>query len=78
MNSQMSRDIGFEDDQFFNYSYGRYFSKDVLVLCSTLLIAGISYLVIGLSDLSFMIVPGLLFIIIGFLSFLPIVKHFSF
>jgi hypothetical protein len=72
MNSKLSKQEIKEKEIFFNYSYGNYFSNGVLVLTSTLLIAGLFLLNKGINDLSILVLPGLIMTLSGISSFFPI------
>jgi hypothetical protein len=56
----------------FNYSYGRYYSKGVLVLSSILTIAGFFTISAGLHISLPFLFPGVLMATVGIISFFPI------
>ena len=72
MNSKLSQEHQYDDSNFFNYSYGRYFSNGVLVLTSIVFIVGLIFFVSGIHEFSPMILIGLILMALGFISYLPI------
>ena len=71
MSTQLSNEHSSKKEEFFNYSYGRYFSNGILVLTSVVLLAGLFLLSKGVSELSFLIAPGFILTVLGFAAYFP-------
>lgn len=72
MEKTLSNNIYEDKEKYFNYSYGRYFSNGVLVLTTLVMLIGIVFLFLNLEESYFLAFIGLIMIILGFSSYLPV------
>jgi len=72
MITTLSNEHQTNQEDLFNYSYGRYFSNGVLVLTSIVFIAGLFLLSKGINEHSLLVLPGLFMATLGISSYFPI------